>query len=288
MGARKRSMSGDAVVSFVVPTRNSARTIGACLRSIRAQSGRPIELIVVDNSSTDRTLEEASALADAVITAGPERSAQRNLGAAASHGEHVVFVDSDMVLEPGIASQVAAEFGRDPRLGGLVLPEESFGAGFWAECKVLEKQLYVGDPNVEAARAFRRRAFDEIGGYDTGLTGPEDWDLPDRLRRAGWAIGRVAATVHHDEGRLRLRDTFRKKRYYGRTVAPYVTRHGRVGTRKAVRSALFRDPSRFIRQPRVSLGLLGLKVVEFTGVVVGMLDGHRASRVTARRGPGPG
>jgi len=281
-------MPGDAAVSFVVPTKNSARTIGSCLRSIRAQSGRPVELVVVDNSSTDGTLEQACALADVVLTAGPERSAQRNLGAAASHGEHVVFIDSDMVLDPEIASQVVAEFDLDERLGGLVLPELSFGAGFWAECKVLEKRLYLGDSNVEAARAFRRRAFDEIGGYDTGLTGPEDWDLPDRLRRAGWAIGRVAATVHHDEGRLRLGDTFSKKRYYGRTVAPYVARHGRVGARKAARSALFRKPSRFLHQPRVSLGLLGLKAVEFTGVVVGVLDGHRSSRVTARRGPGPG
>lgn len=278
-------MAGDVVVSFVVPTRNSLRTITACLGSIRAQSIRPVELVVVDNSSTDGTFAEAAAIADQVITAGPERSAQRNIGAAASSGEHLVFIDSDMVLDPGVAAEVAAEFHRDPRLGGLVLPERSFGSGFWAECKVLEKRLYVGDPSVEAARAFRRRAFEEVGGYDTALTGPEDWDLPDRLRRAGWTIGRISAGVHHDEGRLRLAETFRKKRYYGRTVAPYVARHGRIGARKALRSALFRHPSRFLREPRMSLGLLALKAVEFTGVMLGAVDGRRSQGAPQREAP---
>ena len=276
-------MVGDVVVSFIVPTRNSGRTIGACLRSIRAQTAPAIELVVVDNSSTDGTLDEATRFADLVITAGPERSAQRNVGAAASRGDHVVFIDSDMVLEPQIAEQVAAAFRGDARLGGLVLPERSFGTGFWAECRVHEKRLYVGDTTVEAARAFRRGAFEEVGGYDTRLTGPEDWDLPDRIRLAGWAIGRVEAAVHHDEGRLSLGESFRKKRYYGRTIAPYVARHVGIGVRKAARAALFRQPSRFVREPRVSLGLLGLKAVEFAGVVVGMVDGRRASRSGAGR-----
>lgn len=274
-------MTGSVVVSFVVPTRNSERTIRGCLASIRAQYLQPVELIVVDNASTDATFAEAAAVADRVITAGPERSAQRNIGASASRGDHIVFIDSDMVLEPEVASQVAAEFDRDPRLGGLVLPERSFGSGFWAECKVLEKRLYVGDSSVEAARAFRRRSFDEVGGYDTRLTGPEDWDLPDRIEEAGWSIGRIEARVHHDEGRLSLAETFRKKRYYGRTVFPYVARHGRIGAQKVARSALFRQPSRFLREPRLSLGLLGLKAVEFTGIMVGVVESAGRRRGTA-------
>ncbi|MGH9154162.1 MAG: glycosyltransferase family 2 protein [Acidimicrobiales bacterium] len=275
-------MSGEVVVSFVVPTRNSVRTIRACLNSIRGQAGQSIELIVVDNHSTDGTMEQAEALADRVIVAGPERSVQRNLGASASRGRLVVFIDSDMTLHPDVASQVVDEFDKHPDIGGLVLPEVSFGSGFWAKCKVLEKQLYLGDGTVEAARALRRDAFDQVGGYDAGLTGQEDWDLPDRLRREGWGIGRIEATVHHDEGRLSLAETFRKKRYYGRTMLPYISRSVTVGARRTGRLALFRRPLRFATAPFVSFGLLGLKAVELTGVAVGMVDGCRGARVESR------
>src|SRR5687768_3411679 len=74
------------LVSVVVPTRNSQRTIERCLRSIREQSYPAIELVVVDNFSTDDTFQISTELADLVISAGPERSAQRNLGIERASG----------------------------------------------------------------------------------------------------------------------------------------------------------------------------------------------------------
>lgn len=281
-------MSTPAAVSFVVPTRNSARTIRACLESIRAQRSQEVELIVVDNSSDDGTLETARALADVAVTAGPERSAQRNAGAGLSRGAYLVFVDSDMVLEADVAAQVAGAFALDPGLGALVLPELSFGEGFWARCRVLEKRLYLGDATVEAARAFRREAFEAAGGYDVALVGGEDWDLHDRVRRDGWRVGRVEAHVHHDEGRPTLGGTFRKKRYYGSTVMPYLARHRGVGARRVSRSALVRQPSRFVRRPATSFGLVGLKAVELAGLALGVLDARRSPAPPAPpAGPAP-
>ena len=69
------------LVSVIIPTRDSDRTLESCLSSIRAQSYAPIEIIVVDNHSTDRTLRIAISHCDVVETFGPERSAQRNRGA---------------------------------------------------------------------------------------------------------------------------------------------------------------------------------------------------------------
>ena len=88
------------VVSVVVPTRNNRRTIEACLQSVRAQTYSAIELITVDNSSTDGTDEISRRIADVATTAGPERSAQRNLGFELARGEWVLWLDSDMVLPP--------------------------------------------------------------------------------------------------------------------------------------------------------------------------------------------
>ena len=173
-------------VSFIVPTKNAERTIAACVRSLRGQHLEPgvcdrVEVVLVDNHSTDRTVELATPYVDHVEIAGPERCAQRNLGAARSAGDVVVFVDADMVLEPTIAVESARAIAHGD-LDLLVLPELAFGESFFAECRSLEKRLYLGDASVEAGRAIRHTLFDTVGGWDETLTAGEDWDLGVRLR----------------------------------------------------------------------------------------------------------
>src|SRR4051794_38465045 len=114
-------------ISFVVPTRNSARTLEACLESLRAQTHPDVEVIVIDNRSTDGTVEIARRRADQFATCTNERSAQRNAGTARSTGEVVVFIDSDMVLEPHVATAIQDAFLAKADLGALVIPERSFG-----------------------------------------------------------------------------------------------------------------------------------------------------------------
>lgn len=258
-------------VSFIVPTKNSGRTLAALLESLGHQTNA--ELIVVDNHSTDDTAAIASKLANRVLIEGPERSAQRNAGARVANGPFLCFLDSDMVADLDLASSIVEAFNADPRLGALVLPEDAFGVGFWASCRTLEKRLYQGDPRFEAARAFRRDVFDEVGGYETSLTGGEDWDLHDRVSASGWGIGSTAAHVSHDEGRLRLLETFEKKRYYGRWIPTYLAKHGAVGRRRLNRVGFL---ARALREsPRLGTGIVILKVVEATGLLVGAAGSAR-------------
>ena len=273
-----------AVVSVVVPTRNSGRTIAACLKSIRAQHHAAVEVVVVDNGSTDGTGEIAAALADRVVIAGPERSAQRNEGARVATGGVLVFLDSDMVVEPGVAGDAAALMCR-PALGAAIIPERSFGEGFWAACRTLEKELYLGNVSVEAARVFRREAFEEAGGYDETLTGPEDFDLPDRVSRLGWDIGRTAAIVWHDEGRIELGAVFRKKRYYGQGLSRYLTR---PGARNRLRRAGFLGKRQVLtRQPARTAGLVVLKLVDAAGLATGFAEGRLSERHSTAHGVSP-
>lgn len=201
-------------VTFVIPTRQNARTIGACVASAVRQPG-DVEVVVVDNHSTDGTAELAVAAgADLVFTAGPERSAQRNRGFERSTGELVVFIDSDMVLDEGLADDLRRCFA-DPEVAGAVLPELAFGVGYLAGSRALEKRLALGDPAVEAARAFRADVLGRLGGYDEMLFAFEDFELADRVQSQGGAIGRARRGVWHDEGRLDLLRLLRKKHYYG-------------------------------------------------------------------------
>lgn len=267
--------SAHQLVSVVVPTRNSERTLAACLRSIRGQTHPAVELIVVDNASSDRTVELACQLADVVLAAGPERSAQRNVGAAASRGSHLLFVDSDMILEPTVVAEclaVAAE--------AIVIPEVSFGEGFWARCKALERSCYSGDKTVEAVRFFDRSTFTSCGGYDEALTGYEDWDLHERVRASGTRIGRIDALIHHDEGHLRLRRLLAKKYRYGNDFARYAARHPRAARAQLqpVRSAFLRHRRRLATDPTHLAGLAVMKGCELAAGAAGCAEGLLRSR----------
>lgn len=264
-------------VTVVVPTRNSGRTLDACLRSIRAQRHAdgtpvPLELVVVDNHSTDATAEVARRLADRVIVAGPERSAQRNLGAAAGHAPYVAFVDSDQVLEAHVVSEAVAVLDGATDVGVVVVPETCFGDGFWVRCRRLERRASLGDERTEAGRVYRRHALDTLGGFDERLTGPEDWELHDRTVAAGWHVGRTSARIHHDEGRVTLRSTFAKKRYYGRWLGPYRQLPWARATLFSPRRVVA-DPAALLRRPVTAGGLIVLKAVEATGAALGARAG---------------
>lgn len=258
-------------ISVVVPTRNSGATIERCLQSVRAQTHTDVELVVVDNSSEDDTVRIAKDLADVVITAGPERSAQRNVGARASSGEVVVFIDSDMVLDAELLVEVerAIESGAE----SVVLPERIEGDRYWQRVRALEKALILGDPDIEAARAFPRSVVEEVGGYDESLVaGPEDWDLSDRVRARGRPVARTGAGITHVEEDIRLGAAFRKKRYYGTSVRRLAVGRPRSSAARMVRARFFTRLVRALyRDPTHALGLFLLKAVEFAGIGAGLL-----------------
>jgi len=154
------------LVSVIVPTYNSANFLRVCLDSIKNQTYTNIELVVIDNNSKDNTKQIASEYTTNVFNQGPERSFQRNYGVEQSKGEYVVIIDSDMKLSEKVITECINKFANDKNITGLVIPEESFGKGFWAQCKKLEKSFYVGISWMEAARAFKRETYISLGGYD--------------------------------------------------------------------------------------------------------------------------
>jgi len=260
-------------VSAVVTTRNSVAHLEPLLASVTGQTYPDVELLVVDNSSSDGTAALAERYADRVLVAGPERSAQRNRGVEAASGEYVLILDSDMVLEPGVmAACVEAASGGE--VAAVIIPEVSVGEGFWAACKALERSCYVGDDTIEAARFFKRDAFLLYGGYDEELTGPEDWDLPARMRRDAATIGRAeGVAIVHDEGRLRLSELLRKKFYYGKTLDRYMRRHTSLALRQSsfIRPAFVRHRHRLFRRPLHASGMLLMKAAELSAGAAGLI-----------------
>jgi glycosyltransferase involved in cell wall biosynthesis len=252
----------------------------ACLTSIQRQTHTDLETIVVDNGSTDNTVEIARALANVVEQYGPERSAQRNRGAFLAQGSFVLFIDSDMQLGPDVVA-LCVEAINTKQSAGVIIPEVSAGQGFWARCRQLERSCYPGDDLIEAARFFRKESFMAAGGFDEELTGPEDWDLSRRMMASG-ALSRISACITHLEGALRLSEILGKRKYYGPGYWKYWRKHGSVALRQGnvlARPAFFRNWRHLSAHPVTAGGLISLKLLELSAVGYGIAG----SWVRARR-----
>ncbi len=262
-------------VTVVVPTRNNLRTIEACLRSVLEQEP-PVELIVVDNHSTDGTLEVAQRLAHRVITAGPERSAQRNTGIAEATSEWVLWLDSDMILPPrsiAAALETAAATGAV----GIALPERTIGDGFWTACRALERECYLDDPWLHNPRLVRREYLLGEGAFHTDMSGPEDADLRMKMRSTGAGIELAPIIIDHDEGRLTVAEVLRKRYYYGRSIPAFASEHeGAVGAQgRAVLRSYVRNHRRLLRDPAHAVGMVVLRAMEAGGYAAGARRGRR-------------
>jgi glycosyltransferase involved in cell wall biosynthesis len=258
----------DPLVSVIVPTKNSSVTLEACLKSIKEQTYHPIELIVVDNYSSDATREIARQFTDKVFVKGPERSAQRNYGAAIASGRYLLMVDSDMELDRKVVRACSDEVLGDPAVKGVVIPEESFGVGFWSRCKQLERSFYIGVPWIEAPRFFDKLAYEAIDGYNETLVSGEDWDLSKRIEEVG-NIARIDEVIRHNEGRASLWKTLKKKYYYARHAKAYLARNpeksnlfSQVGPIQRYRLFLS-APGKLFRRPFIGVAMLAMKTAEF-------------------------
>lgn len=278
-------MTSSPLVSIIVPTYNSAETLADCLQSIEQQNYKAIELIVVDNHSADDTLQIAKRYTHHVFTRGPERSAQRNFGVERAKGDYVCIIDSDMQLSAEVITECVDAIRDQPNLKGVIIPEESFGEGFWAQCKKLERSFYVGVDWMEAARFFDKKTYVKLGGYDSSLVSGEDWDLSQRVATLA-PLGRIQSLIHHNEGHLKLGRTLGKKYYYAKLIARYLAKtdhapHTAKQTNILTRYLLyFRQPVKLLKRPHVGAGMLAMKTLEFGAGAMGMLAAKHNKKVS--------
>jgi GT2 family glycosyltransferase len=153
----------------------------------------------------------------------------------------------------------------------VVVPEVSFGEGFWTKCKALERSCYVGDGTIEVARFFGQDVFFNVGRFDEEIAGQEDWDLHVRICKAGFKIGRINSFIRYHEGRLSLRKTMMKKRNYGKTLKVYRRKHPKEASvqLRLIRPAFIRNWRKLAKDPAHALGMLFMKVCEFGAGCIG-------------------
>src|SRR3989475_11046072 len=244
------------LVSVIIPTKNSERTIRPCLESVCAQTYTNFEIVVVDNFSVDSTVRIAKEYADLVLLAGPERTSQVKLGAANSKGDFIYKIDSDFVLEPSVLEK-AVRVALDQKAVGVVIPNLSYPkTSFWSEVRFFERLSYVGSKQIEAARFIRRDVYDAVGGHDGTLVAYEEHDLHNKVSRLG-KIARIAgaADLHIGEPK-KLAEIVITSWYYGKTAIRYVRRYPHIAATQIlpIRRSLFNQRTTFLHRPKLLAG----------------------------------
>ncbi len=241
-------------VSIIVPTKNSATTIGACLKSIENQTYKDIEMIVVDNNSTDRTKEIAGKYTKLVFNKGPERSAQRNYGVSKSKGEFIYFVDADFVLNKNVVSQCLAEI--QFFFSAIIVHNSPDVTVSWiAKVRKFEVDMYKYNLDHSAARFFKKSVFEKIGGYNVKITAGEDYDIQNKLNRKGYVTGFIDAEAIHLGEPTSFWKHMLKYYNYGKDFVNYQKVNNREAGKQLTpfRDVYFRNWKKFIKQPVVGL-----------------------------------
>jgi len=261
------------LVSIVIPTYNSEKTLLRCLESIKRQSYKNIEIIVVDRFSKDRTVEIAKRYGAKVIQIYGERTRAKNIGLKQAQGKYVLFIDSDMELTPTVVEECVRLAESDPRIVGIIIPERSKGNSFWVRIRDFERSFYMETP-IESPRFFRRDLALGVGGFDEDIVFYEEATLPYKIEKLGFNVrARIKSIIIHNEENFNLRKWLLKKYYYGKTLKQYINRyrkHAFLQIDPQYRISIFIQNRMFWRYPYLSIPLLFLKTLEYIFIRIGM------------------
>ena len=270
-------MKEKPLVSIIVPTQNSSRTIDICLESIREQTYPNIEIIVIDNYSIDGTVETARKYGSIVFQVRALRSAARNYGAKKAGGTFLVFIDADQELTPEVIEECVQKAIND-HADAIMIPEIRSGEGFWGKCRALERLTYIGDPLIESARFYRKEVFERVGEYDERLEAGEDRDLHAQVEDTGCRIVSIKAIMKHHEEHMMLKDLVRKRYHYGKTFMRYVRKHPERARVQFIplRLNFLRNWRILAKQPLYACGMFLMKLVEYMATVIALSSSRKA------------
>lgn len=183
-------MRPPALISCIVPVHNGERYLAETLDSIHAQTWLPIEVIVVDDGSTDRSLSVARAHpvgARCLAQSNAGHAAARNRGIDAAQGAFVAFLDADdLWTPPKLATQMAALDAR-PELGVVFTHLENFVSPDASVDDDADRPDIGGAvPGYSSVTMLARRVvFEGVGPFDVSLAHANDRDWFCRVAEAG-------------------------------------------------------------------------------------------------------
>ncbi len=211
-------MNSSPLVSIIIPTRNSSLHLGTLLKSITGQDFKNLEILIVDNNSTDVTHKVANKYKTKFINcsgAAPRVAVQLNLGANMARGKYLYFIDHDMELSKRFLSTFATKVLNADHVGAWYIPEKIIASNkILSVARNFEADFIKGSP-IPAARIIKKDAFFLTKGFDVNLRGgPGDWDMNNQLIKNKIEMAYFDRVVYHHEEKHSIKSYILNKLRY--------------------------------------------------------------------------
>ena len=157
------------LISVIIPTYNEEEDIEECIKSVLKQNYKKIEIIVIDDSSSDRTVDKVKKFKEVRLFIqkhkGPGEA--RNLGAEKAKGEILILIDADMVLFPDYVERLTKPLIENKALGTIESIQYNMFKSKMQECcgKYVRLKELEGE-NSLVTRAITKQDFIDLGGFD--------------------------------------------------------------------------------------------------------------------------
>jgi glycosyltransferase involved in cell wall biosynthesis len=174
------------VVSVIIPCFNNASTIEETIASVQNQTFKSFEIIVVDDGSTDGSIDVVNQIiaqdADKKISvyqqqnSGPSKA--RNLGASYAKGKYLMFLDADDLIHTDYLQLTVDLLEKEDALNVVYSKAAFFDArkGEW-KLKPFSRKKILMENMIFISAVVRKSVFDGVGGFDERINYCEDWDL---------------------------------------------------------------------------------------------------------------
>jgi len=199
MGIYNKEMFQQPLISVIIPVLNGENFIAEAIQSVLSQGYEPLEIIVIDDGSTDNTAQVVKSIFGSIryhYQKNTGISAARNKGLELARGEWIAFIDADDVWLENKLKLQAAILNQNPEIEmviGFLLP-----LPFGKKDEVTIGQLSSGKTALAlqlGSTLIRKSVFDKIGGFDTELKLAEDSDWFFRVMEAGIKVHVMTETV---------------------------------------------------------------------------------------------
>lgn len=213
--------SGKIIISFIVPCLNEERHIGRLIESIENEvQNIKYELIIVDNGSTDKTIDIIkNTNAILIIDKTKNIGGLRNIGVDSANGEYLVFLDADTTVTNAWNNEiihVLEEMKNSKIITGSrcsISLTPGFIEKYWFEPMVNESvSNYINSAHL----VVRKADFIDIGGFSQSLVTAEDYEFCERARGKGYQIiNNPKLVVIHEGYPKKIIDFIRREKWHG-------------------------------------------------------------------------
>lgn len=266
------SYINNKLVSIIIPTFNSSTTLRECLRSIKNQTYKNIEIIIVDKNSNDDTVQIAKEFGCRCFVLNfNERCDQVNYGLSNAVGSYLYRVDSDFILDNNIVKECVSII--DDGFDAVCIHNTSDPSiSIWSSIRKIERDCYYHDSVNVAARFFSSDVYGSVGGFDAKLIACEDYDFHEKIINHGYKIGySTFQEIHIGEPRT-LKEIAIKHYYYGKNIKNYIQKSpNSIKKLSPIRISLFKQYKKLIWPPRIFFGFVAYQTIRYSFAIIGLI-----------------